>query len=128
MDGASGGAQDVSLSEQALRHRTSGRLPRLHRVNQLLEFIEDIPSAIAEIRRIAALKGTIVLGFPGKNFITRLGYLLARSQDPRRVHRANYRMILDGACRYLKLLRLLRFPSFLPPRLALYFIGECEQP
>lgn len=94
----------------------------------VLEFIDNLPGAIAEIRRIAAPKGTIVLGFPGENFFTRLGYLLARTPDPRRVHRANYRMILAGACRYLKLVRLLRFPSFLPPRLALFFVGEFEQP
>lgn len=94
----------------------------------VLEFVDDLPGAIAEIRRIAAPKGTIILGFPGEHFFTRLGYRLIRSPDPRRVHRANYRMILAEAGRYLKPVRLLRFPSFLPPPLALYFVGEYERP
>lgn len=94
----------------------------------VLEFIDDLPAAIAEIRRIAAPKGTIVLGFPGENFFTTLGYLLARTPDPRRVHRANYRMILAEAGRHLKPVRLLQFPSFLPARFTLFFASEFERP
>lgn len=94
----------------------------------VLEFIDDLPRAIAEIRRIAAPKGTIVLGFPGENLFTTLGYRLARTPDPRRVHHANYRMILAETSRHLNARRLLRFPFFLPSRLSLFFGGEFERP
>lgn len=94
----------------------------------VLEFVNDLPAAITEIRRIAAPKGTIVLGFPGQNLFTTLGYRLARTPDPRRVHRAHYRTILAEASQHLKLVRLLRFPSFLPGRFTLFFAGEFERP
>lgn len=94
----------------------------------VLEFVDDLRGALAEIRRIVAPGGTIILGFPGENLWTRLGYLVARTPDPREVHRANYRMILAEAERELRPVRLLRFPAFLPPRSTLYFVAEFERP
>lgn len=94
----------------------------------VLEFVEDLPQAMTELVRITEPRGMIVLGFPGENFATRLGYLLARTPDPLIVHRSNYRAILTEANRLLGLRRLLRFPSFFPPRFALFFVGEFQKP
>lgn len=94
----------------------------------VLEFVSNLSGAITEMCRIAAPKATIILGFPGENMFTRVGYFLARTPDPREVHVANHRVILAEVHRHLKPVRLLQFPSFLPPRCTLFFVGEFERP
>lgn len=94
----------------------------------VLEFVEDLPGTMTELARITEPGGVIVLGFPGENFATRLGYLLIRSPDPRVVHRSDYRAILGEANRLLGLRRVLRFPSFFPLRFALFFACEFQRP
>jgi len=93
----------------------------------VLEFIGDLRGAIAEIHRIVATRGTVILGFPGQNLATSLGYFFARTPSPGVVHKANYRMILAEASRHLRLIRLLRFPCFVPSCLVLYFAAEFER-
>jgi len=94
----------------------------------VLEFVDDLAGAMGELHRVAAPGATVVLAFPGENVLTTLGYRLARTPDPRRVHRANYRTILAEAGRRFALRRLLRFPSFVPSRLALFFAVELTRP
>lgn len=94
----------------------------------VLEFVRDLSGAIAEIRRITSPKGTVILGFPGDNLFTNLGYWLARTPDPRRVHQATYGAILEAAGRQLTPVRIRQFPPLVPERLALFFVGEFERP
>lgn len=93
----------------------------------VLEFVEDLRGAMTELARITQPGGVVILGFPGENAVTALGYRLARTPDPRRVHRANYRAIVAEASRHLRLKRVLRFPSWMPDGVALFFAGEFER-
>ena len=93
----------------------------------VLEFVSDLAGAIEELARITAPGGTVVLGFPGENVMTSAGYRLARTPDPRRVHRATYAEIFQAANRRFKQRRLVKFPRFAPDRFALFFAGEFEK-
>lgn len=93
----------------------------------VLEFVADVGGAMAELTRVTAPGGTVVLAYPGENFFTALGYWIARTPDPRTVHKANYRAILAEATRRLHLRRRLRFPPFVPDRAALFFACELER-
>lgn len=93
----------------------------------VLEFVDDLDGAVDELARITAPGGTLVLGFPGENALTTAGYRLARTPDPRRVHRATYEDIFRAANRRFTQRRMVKFPAFAPDRLALFFAGEFER-
>ena len=93
----------------------------------VLEFVDDLDGAIDELARITAPGARLVLGFPGENALTTAGYRLARTPDPKRVHRATYDDIFEAANRRFKQRRVVKFPAFAPDRFALFFAGEFER-
>lgn len=90
----------------------------------VLEFINDIAGALKEIHRIAAPNATIIIGLPGENVLTQVGYHLARTPDPKEVHKSNYKEIFAEAARQFRPVSLQRFPVFVPDSLALFFVSE----
>jgi ubiquinone/menaquinone biosynthesis C-methylase UbiE len=94
----------------------------------VLEFIEDVDAAIRELARVTASGGVAVFGFPGENLLTSIGYRVARTPDPRVVHKADFRQILDATRKHFRLERLVGFPRAFPHWLTLFFVCESRKP
>lgn len=86
----------------------------------VLEFVKDVRAALGELARVARPGAPIIVGVPVEHVITRLGYRLARTPDPRAVHRSDYRAIMEAATTLLEVRRMRRFPVFVPLQWALY--------
>ncbi len=90
----------------------------------VLEFVAAYDAAVAELARVTAPGGTVILGFPVTNWVTQLGYRLARTPDPRQVHKADHRALLASADRYLQRERVLTVPRGVPIDWALFLVGR----
>lgn len=89
----------------------------------VLEFVEEYDAAVAELARVTTPGGLVILGFPVTNWMTDLGYRLAKTPDPRAVHRADHRMLLASADRHLRRERLVTVPRGVPVEIALFVAG-----
>lgn len=83
------------------------------------EHLTDLDGALAEIKRVAKPGAHIVLSFPVRNLVTDIFYS-AFGFKPRDLHPNSHNDILNAATKYLKLLKLKKFPSFLPHNASLY--------
>jgi ubiquinone/menaquinone biosynthesis C-methylase UbiE len=81
----------------------------------ILEHIEDLPAACAEIVRVTRPGGIVVAGFPTKNAIT--DKLLGGSTG---FHVSSHRQILDTLKTYVHSFRITRLPCVVPVDFSLY--------
>ena len=84
-------------------------------VISVLEHIEALEEACAEIYRVLKSGGTVVAGFPTKNVIT--DKLLGESTG---FHVSSHRQILDAMEKFFTPLNVTHFPVILPLDLSLY--------
>ena len=90
----------------------------------VLEFLADVGIALDEIARIATPGACVVLGFPGDNILIDLGYYCIRAPKAQEVHKTVFREILAESQKRFSLVRVLRFPDWLPTSMSLYFVCE----
>lgn len=90
----------------------------------VLEFIESYDAAVAELARVTAQGGAVILGFPVTSWITDIGYRMARTPDPHVVHKADHRMLLASADRHLRRERVETVPRGVPIEMALFVVGR----
>lgn len=83
------------------------------------EHLTDLDKAVLEIKRVAKPGAYIVLSFPVRNLVTDMFYS-AFGFKPRDLHPNSHNDILNAAAKHLKLLKLKKFPSFLPHDASLY--------
>jgi len=88
-----------------------------------LEHIEDLSRAFAEIKRVLRPGGRAVLSFPVRNKITDWFYRLF-GYAPREIHPSSHRQIIKKGLEILKLIKIKKFPSFLPLDYSLYVSVE----
>lgn len=97
----------------------------------VLEHIHDLPTAIAEIRRVTRPDGVIVLGFPVENTVStlllRLLYLWLPNAKLEDEHVSTHHDILREARTQLRVTRTRQFPGVIPLNLSLYYVCRCEQ-
>ena len=88
-----------------------------------LEFIDDVYSAIKELKRVTREGGAIFLGFPIENVLTEIAFRLILI-NPGKVHKVNHGEIIRITEEFLNIKRVCIFPFFLPREYGL-FMG-CE--
>lgn len=94
----------------------------------VLEFVADLPEAIAEIHRIMRPGGRLVLGAPVLNRITGLAYeRLVRHMKHADQHKSDHRRILDAASEWFEIVEERRFLHFLPLDYAFFFCLSCTK-
>lgn len=91
----------------------------------VLEFIQDIPWAIQEIKRVAKPKTKIVIGIPVFNFLTDICYyLIGHRKQAKILYRSNHKTIIKIIRRNLSIKKIKTYPSFLPISLSLFVVLE----
>ncbi|MBL7148206.1 MAG: class I SAM-dependent methyltransferase [Nanoarchaeota archaeon] len=90
----------------------------------VLEFVEDIPQAIREIKRIAKPKAKIIIGSPVLNFLTDFCYKIIDYKQHSQVHKSNHKAIINNIKNNFKIKKISRYPAFLPLNLSLFFVLE----
>lgn len=94
----------------------------------VLEFVADLPAAIAEIHRVTPAGGTVVLGAPVLNRITGLAYeRLIRHMRHKDQHKSDHRQIVQTAADYFAIVEERRFFRFLPLDYAFFFCLCCRK-
>lgn len=94
----------------------------------VLEFVEDLEGAIAEIHRIMPVGGIAILGAPVLNRITGLAYeQLIRHMRHTDQHKSDHQRILRVASDYLEIVDERRFFRFLPLNFAFFFCICCRK-
>ncbi len=97
----------------------------------VLEHIHALPRAIREIRRVTKDDGTIVLGYPVENALSRLILQIlylwlpnARLDDE---HVKTHNDILRETQNQLQIMKTDQFPSFIPLDFSLYYVCQCRK-
>lgn len=89
----------------------------------VLEFIEDMHSAIKELARVASPGATILIGAPVSNKVTDFCYdKLIRFSNHRIVHKSNHDKIKKAVGQYLEIEKVATYPFFLPFGASLFFV------
>ncbi|MBI3016193.1 MAG: class I SAM-dependent methyltransferase, partial [Candidatus Tectomicrobia bacterium] len=86
----------------------------------VLEFVDDLPAAVAELHRCVKRGGSVLLGIPVVNPISKLGYRLARTPLPEDVHRWDWKQIIGCVSERFRLEGTRRFPRVCSPRYSLF--------
>ncbi|MBN1793565.1 MAG: class I SAM-dependent methyltransferase [Candidatus Omnitrophica bacterium] len=89
----------------------------------VLEFVDDLERAVAELKRVLKKSGRLIVGFPVLNYVTRLGYFLIGCFIAEKVHTATHTEILAALNREFKSGRVNYFPKYAPSHAALYACG-----
>jgi len=96
----------------------------------VLEHIRDIRPAIREIRRVTKHDGTIVLGFPVDNVLSRVALQISYIWHPNAKledeHVSTHNDILKEVRDQLHIIQTRQFPSFVPLNFSLYFVCQCQ--
>lgn len=94
----------------------------------VLEFVADLPDAIAEIHRVMPVGGLAILGAPVLNRITGLAYeRLIRHTKHKDQHKSDHKRILRVAADYFEIVEERRFLRFLPMDYAFFFCISCRK-
>ncbi|MBI4489892.1 MAG: class I SAM-dependent methyltransferase [Deltaproteobacteria bacterium] len=94
----------------------------------VLEFVEDISSALNEIWRVLKPGGTAVLGAPVLNWITGMAYeRLIGHLRHREQHKSSHRRILQAVRDRFHDVRIASFPGFLSLDYDLFFCAACRK-
>ena len=94
----------------------------------VLEFVDDLQDAIAEIYRIMPVGGIAILGAPVLNRITGLAYeRLIRHMKHQDQHKSDHRRILSAASEHFEIVEQRRFFRFLPLDYAFFFCISCRK-
>jgi ubiquinone/menaquinone biosynthesis C-methylase UbiE len=89
----------------------------------VLEFVEDIRSAMMEIERVARDNATILIGAPVLNKLTDFCYdRLIQFSHRRILHKSGQEKIREEAEEYFKVEQVATYPFFLPFGAALFFV------
>ena len=96
----------------------------------VLEHIQDLRTAIREIRRVTKDDGTIVLGFPVDNVLSYVALWISYIWQPNaklgEEHVSTHNDILKELRNQLHVKQTRKFPSFVPLNLSLYFVCQCQ--
>jgi len=96
----------------------------------VLEHIHKLPRAIRELRRVTKDDGTIVLGFPVENTLSRLIlqilYLWLPNAKLDDEHVSTHHDILTETRNQLHIVKTSQFPSFIPVDYSLYYVCQCK--
>jgi 2-polyprenyl-3-methyl-5-hydroxy-6-metoxy-1,4-benzoquinol methylase len=97
----------------------------------VLEHIHDVEAVVSEIRRVIKTGGTIVLGFPVENLLSRVALQMAYIWMPNAnlddEHVSTHEDILKAAHAQLQVTRTQQFPAYVPLSLSLYCVCLCEK-
>lgn len=85
----------------------------------VLEHIKQIDKAVGEVARVTKPGGSVILGIPTKNRITRRLFWLV-GYDDEEIHPSSHDDILRAARQNLRPVRSFRFPPLSPLGLSLY--------
>jgi ubiquinone/menaquinone biosynthesis C-methylase UbiE len=88
----------------------------------VLEHFKELDRAISELARVTARGGSVVLGFPAKNIVTRALFRMVGYRDDI-IHPSGHRDILRAAARHMRLDRQWVFPA-VPLDLSLYVVAR----
>lgn len=89
-----------------------------------LEDIKDSEKAVKEIKRVTKDGGKIFISFPVKNLITDTFFHLV-GEDPEEIHPSDHAYILNYLKKNFKIVRILKYPRFLPLSLCAYVSVYC---
>jgi ubiquinone/menaquinone biosynthesis C-methylase UbiE len=96
----------------------------------VLEHIRDLDTAIREIRRVTKDNGTIILGFPVDNILSRIvlqiSYVWLPNAKLEDEHVSTHNDILKEVRNQLYVNQTMKFPSFVPLNFSLYFVCQCQ--
>ena len=91
----------------------------------VLGFIQDVPRAIQEIKRVAKPKAKIIIGLPVFNFLTDICYyLIGRQKDLKLLHKSNHKTIIKAIKENLSVKKVKTYPDFLSVNLSLFVVLE----
>ncbi len=91
----------------------------------VLEFVQNIPRAIKEIKRVAAPKAKIIIGAPVLNPLTDFCYqMIGYKKQADALHKSNHKKIIKKIGEELRIKKIKTYPSFLPLNLSLFFVLE----
>jgi ubiquinone/menaquinone biosynthesis C-methylase UbiE len=94
----------------------------------VLEFVEDLETAMAEIHRVMPTGGMAILGAPVLNRITGLAYeFLIRHMKHKDQHKSDHKRIVQMASKYFEIVEERRFFGFLPLDFAFFFCVSCRK-
>jgi len=89
-----------------------------------LEDIQDSERAVSEIKRVVKRRGHLYISLPVKNLITDTFFRLV-GEDPEEIHPSDHRYIFSFLKDNFDIVRVLKYPRFLPMDLALYVSIHC---
>jgi ubiquinone/menaquinone biosynthesis C-methylase UbiE len=96
----------------------------------VLEHIHELSAAIGEIRRVTHEQGTILLGFPVENTVSRVLlqtlYLWLPNATLDEEHVNTHRDILRAIHQQLRLQETAQFPLWTPLDYSLYYVCQCH--
>lgn len=94
----------------------------------VLEFIQDTPQAIWEIKRVAKPQAKIIIGIPVINFITDFCYDIIKCKKYSDLfHKSNHKTIIKHIQNNLQINKIKTYPGFLPINLSLFLVLEAAK-
>jgi len=90
----------------------------------VLEQLAELEKPVCELWRVLEKNGTLVVGVPVKNAITRILFRWVNRDDDV-IHPQSHTSILGALKRYFNVRKTKVFPAFFPPNLGFYFVIEC---
>jgi len=103
---------------------TDGRFGQVLCVS-VLEHFRELDRAVSELARVTVAGGSVVLGFPTKNIVTKALFRLVGYEDDV-IHPSSHRQILDAVRRVMDVDRVWRLPHGAPLDLSLYVVARCK--
>ncbi len=87
---------------------------------------DELPTAVAELKRVTRLGGTVVTGFPVRNVLTDMFYRLV-GFSPRDIHPSSHRDIIEGMKRQFASVIVATWPPLVPLDFSLYVVCKCTR-
>lgn len=92
----------------------------------VLEHLDNLELSILELKRVLKKNGKLIIGFPIKNYITRMFFKLI-NRDDRVIHPQSDISLLTSLTEHFMIQRRIVFPKYFPTNLGFYFVGEFEK-
>ncbi len=93
----------------------------------VLEHVEDVNTAVKELKRVTKLNGKIYLGFPVENILLKLLFIAILLPNYHKYHPSNHTKILDVLKKELVIDKIVTYPFSFPVKHAWYIGTLCHK-